>query len=412
MRGEGIVSKIEAKDEVKPKANYYDVLGVTQDAGPAEIRQAYKDAVMQWHPDKNPIPYSQRDTPEYKAEEKRRNEKFNEIKEAFAVLGNTEKRSEYDSSLLLKNKSPEIEVEIDTFEKRDARRREAERAERAKFNKEMSALEERMNEHKREQEEENKAKKTDEHETILLIEVKLSIEQTPEKVAQKENKNQEVKTDIRSLQVNYEGTLYEYKINREDNTVTLECKNPPSAMPFPNDGIIAYIQDQIMQTRRILGQEKISLDLPKNMDPKLRDAYIMVCHANNIECSVNGVKQTLKSESEQKELQEVRVKVLNNMEQRMDDLHKSLKEKKVPEDCVTQLEEIKQHAQTIKNEFNAQKDTKGEVYAASLMNTAGRLKTMAEAVKKQPSAQPESSRQKDVDAPKVESTATAPRPGR
>ena len=54
--------------------NYYEILGVNQDAPPAEIRKKYIELALQWHPDKNPD----------KKEEAE--EKMKEINQAYAVL--------------------------------------------------------------------------------------------------------------------------------------------------------------------------------------------------------------------------------------------------------------------------------------------------------------------------------------
>ena len=55
------------------KVNYYEVLGVKEDATNEEIRKAYKKLAIKWHPDKNP------DNKEF-AEEK-----FKSISEAYRL---------------------------------------------------------------------------------------------------------------------------------------------------------------------------------------------------------------------------------------------------------------------------------------------------------------------------------------
>jgi molecular chaperone DnaJ len=65
------------------KRDYYEVLGVSRDAGEQEIKKAYRRQALKHHPDRNPG-----DT---EAEEK-----FKEAAEAYAVLGDADKRSRYD----------------------------------------------------------------------------------------------------------------------------------------------------------------------------------------------------------------------------------------------------------------------------------------------------------------------------
>jgi curved DNA-binding protein len=67
-----------------PRKDYYQILGVSKEASDDDIKQAYRKLAMLWHPDKNP------------GKEKMANEKFKEINEAYAVLGNAEKRKQYD----------------------------------------------------------------------------------------------------------------------------------------------------------------------------------------------------------------------------------------------------------------------------------------------------------------------------
>ena len=67
-----------------PQKDYYKILGVPQNSSDDDIKKAYRKLAMQYHPDKNP------------GKEKWANEKFKEINEAYGVLGNPEKRKQYD----------------------------------------------------------------------------------------------------------------------------------------------------------------------------------------------------------------------------------------------------------------------------------------------------------------------------
>jgi DnaJ-class molecular chaperone len=64
--------------------DYYNILGVPKNASEDDIKKAYRKLAMQFHPDKNP------------GKEAWANEKFKEINEAYGVLGNVEKRQQYD----------------------------------------------------------------------------------------------------------------------------------------------------------------------------------------------------------------------------------------------------------------------------------------------------------------------------
>jgi len=64
--------------------DYYRTLGVTENASNGEIKKAYRKLAMQYHPDRNP------------GNEKWANEKFKEINEAYGILGDPQKRKQYD----------------------------------------------------------------------------------------------------------------------------------------------------------------------------------------------------------------------------------------------------------------------------------------------------------------------------
>lgn len=61
-------------------ADYYDLLGVSKDASAEEVKKAYRKMAHKYHPDK----------------EGGDEEKFKEVNEAYQVLGNAEKRAQYD----------------------------------------------------------------------------------------------------------------------------------------------------------------------------------------------------------------------------------------------------------------------------------------------------------------------------
>ena len=65
------------------KQDYYDTLGVSRDAGDAELKKAYRKLAMQYHPDRNPDD----DDAEHK---------FKEVNEAYAILRDADKRAAYD----------------------------------------------------------------------------------------------------------------------------------------------------------------------------------------------------------------------------------------------------------------------------------------------------------------------------
>ena len=65
------------------KRDYYEILGVGKTASTDEIKKAYRKVAMQYHPDRNPG-------------DKGAEEKFKEAAEAYEVLSDTDKKSQYD----------------------------------------------------------------------------------------------------------------------------------------------------------------------------------------------------------------------------------------------------------------------------------------------------------------------------
>ena len=64
--------------------DYYQILNISQDASAEDIKKTFRQLAMQYHPDRNP-----EDTRES-------GEKFKEINEAYEVLGDEQKRWQYD----------------------------------------------------------------------------------------------------------------------------------------------------------------------------------------------------------------------------------------------------------------------------------------------------------------------------
>src|SRR3954462_4105739 len=65
------------------KRDYYEVLGLSRQATTEEIKKAYRKLAVQHHPDKNPG-------------DKKAEERFKELSEAYEVLSDPQKRQMYD----------------------------------------------------------------------------------------------------------------------------------------------------------------------------------------------------------------------------------------------------------------------------------------------------------------------------
>lgn len=83
--------------------DYYSLLGISRNASPAEIKQAYRKMVFRYHPDRNP---GDRDAAE----------KFKQVLEAYGVLSDSAKRADYDQATRPEGEGPrERESREETF---------------------------------------------------------------------------------------------------------------------------------------------------------------------------------------------------------------------------------------------------------------------------------------------------------
>lgn len=77
--------------------DYYDILGIDKESNIDKIKKTYRQLSMKYHPDKN--------------KDKKYEELYKNITEAYTVLGNEEKKREYDMELTYKNSNYDIQSE-------------------------------------------------------------------------------------------------------------------------------------------------------------------------------------------------------------------------------------------------------------------------------------------------------------
>ncbi|OGT23754.1 MAG: molecular chaperone DnaJ [Gallionellales bacterium RIFOXYB12_FULL_54_9] len=65
--------------------NLYNILGVAPNATPDEIKKSYRALAMRYHPDRNTHPGAE--------------SRFNSVKNAYEVLSDDKKRSEYNQTI-------------------------------------------------------------------------------------------------------------------------------------------------------------------------------------------------------------------------------------------------------------------------------------------------------------------------
>lgn len=94
-------TSISMRDQNQP-LNYYEVLGVLQDASTDEIRSAYRREAMKWHPDRNNDPNAPR--------------MMQLVNRAWETLGDPEKRAQHDREIAERSRSRAADHQRDPFE--------------------------------------------------------------------------------------------------------------------------------------------------------------------------------------------------------------------------------------------------------------------------------------------------------
>src|SRR5699024_2385537 len=75
-------NSVSGSDQQVAKRDYYDILGLDKNASKDDIKKAYRKLARKYHPDVSKEPNAA--------------EKFKEVKEAYEVLSDEQKRAQYD----------------------------------------------------------------------------------------------------------------------------------------------------------------------------------------------------------------------------------------------------------------------------------------------------------------------------
>lgn len=111
LREEILQQRERGKQEEKPP-DYYEVLGVERSATLEEIKKAYRQQALQWHPDKNSDPEAPK--------------MFLLIREAYAVLSDPELRRTYDrggdvEEAREKRAAPDVEFSVEDVDRENGK---------------------------------------------------------------------------------------------------------------------------------------------------------------------------------------------------------------------------------------------------------------------------------------------------
>lgn len=79
------LTKAEAALKQSSQKDYYKILGISRRANPKQIKKAYRDLALKWHPDKH-----------LEADKEAANKQFQLVAESYEVLSDEEKKAKFD----------------------------------------------------------------------------------------------------------------------------------------------------------------------------------------------------------------------------------------------------------------------------------------------------------------------------